>query len=115
MLEGEMKWGALRYANALILPSHQENYGMVVAESLSVGTPVFLTDKVNLWREVVEANAGFVAPDSQAGIDQLIADWRMGKHQGMTEDCLRCFEQSLHIRNCGQKVLDLLIESREAG
>jgi len=115
MLEGEMKWGALRYANALILPSHQENYGMVVAEALSVGTPVFLTDKVNLWREVVEANAGFVAPDSQAGIDQLLADWRMGKHQGMAEDCLRCFEQSLHIRNCGQNVLDLLIESREAG
>ena len=115
MLEGEMKWGALRYANALILPSHQENYGMVVAEALSVGTPVFLTDKVNLWREVVEANAGFVAPDDQAGIDQLLADWRMEKHKDMAEDCLRCFEQSLHIRNCGQKVLNLLIESRKAG
>ena len=115
MLVGGMKWGALRYANALILPSHQENYGMVVAEALSVGTPVFLTDKVNLWREVVEANAGFVSPDSQAGIDQLLADWRMGKHKGMEDECLRCFEQSLHIRNCGQNVLDLLIESREAG
>ena len=32
--------GALHSADALILPSHQENYGMVVAEACSVGTPV---------------------------------------------------------------------------
>ena len=30
MLEGDLKWGALRAADGLILPSHQENYGMVV-------------------------------------------------------------------------------------
>ena len=52
MLRGDQKWGALRVADALILPSHQENFGMVVAEALAVGTPVLLTDKVNLWREV---------------------------------------------------------------
>ena len=55
MLEGDLKWGVLRAADALVLPSHQENYGMVVAEALSVGTPVLLTDKVNLWREVKQA------------------------------------------------------------
>jgi len=113
MLEGELKWGALRSANALILPSHQENYGMVVAEALSVGTPVFLTDKVNLWREVVDAGAGFVAKDDQAGIDQLLADWRMDKHAGAKEACLSCFGEQLHIRNCSQKIMDLLIESSE--
>jgi glycosyltransferase involved in cell wall biosynthesis len=37
MLEGDLKWGALRAADSLILPSHQENYGMVVAEACSVG------------------------------------------------------------------------------
>jgi len=114
MLKGNLKWGALRSANALILPSHQENYGMVVAEGLSVGTPVFLTDKVNLWREVVDAGAGFVARDDQAGIDQLLADWRMDKHAGAKEACLSCFGEKLHIRNCSQKILDLLIETNEA-
>ena len=114
MLEGELKWGALRSANALILPSHQENYGMVVAEALSVGTPVFLTDKVNLWREVVDAGAGFVAKDNQAGIDQLLADWRADKHTGAREACISCFGEQLHIRNCSQKIMDLLIESSEA-
>ena len=48
------------------LPSHQED-GMVVAESLSVGTPVYLTNKVNLWNEVISAGAGFVANDDPRG------------------------------------------------
>ena len=87
---------------------------MVVAEALSVGTPVFLSDKVNLWREVVDAGAGIVAKDDQAGIDQLLADWRMDKHSGAKEACLTCFREKLHIRNCSQKILDLLIETSEA-
>jgi glycosyltransferase involved in cell wall biosynthesis len=115
MLEGDLKWGALRSANALILPSHQENYGMVVAEALSVGTPVFLTDKVNLCREVVDAGAGFVAKDDQAGIDQLLAGWRMDKHAGIKVACLNCFGKRLHIRNCSQKIMDLLIEPSGTG
>ena len=74
MLEGDRKWGALRLANALILPSHQENYGMVVAEACSVGLPVYLTDKVNLWREVMEAGAGVVENDTSAGI-KTVNQW----------------------------------------
>ena len=41
MLEGREN-GALGRADALILPSHQENYGMVVAEALSVGLPTYI-------------------------------------------------------------------------
>jgi glycosyltransferase involved in cell wall biosynthesis len=88
---------------------------MVVAEALSVGTPVFLTDKVNLCREVVDAGAGFVAKDDQAGIDQLLAGWRMDKHAGIKEACLSCFGKRLHIRNCSQKIMDLLIEPSGTG
>ena len=30
----DIKWGAFHIADAFILPSHQETYGMVVAEAL---------------------------------------------------------------------------------
>ena len=33
---------------------------MVVAEACSVGLPVYLTDKVNLWREINDFQAGMV-------------------------------------------------------
>jgi len=108
MLSDDLKWGALRSADALVLPSHQENYGMVVAEALSVGTPVFLTDKVNLWREVTEAEAGFVAGDDERGIARLLEGWRANRHAGLREACITCFEEKLHIRNCSKRLIELM-------
>ncbi|MFD1912804.1 glycosyltransferase [Halodurantibacterium flavum] len=76
MLQGEAKWQALRRAEALVLPSHQENFGIVVAEALACGTPVLISDKVNIWREVLADGAGLVAPDTVAGAARLIRDWQ---------------------------------------
>jgi glycosyltransferase involved in cell wall biosynthesis len=75
MLTGHVKWGALYSADALILPSHQENFGIVVAEALACGTPVLITDKVNIWREVESARAGFVARDNEDGITTLLKNF----------------------------------------
>ncbi len=55
MVSGDSKWGALRAAEVFVLPSHQENFGIVVAEALACGTPVLISNKVNIWREVQRA------------------------------------------------------------
>mgnify|MGYP003684816775 FL=1 len=107
MLEGDLKWGALLAADSLILPSHQENFGMVIAEALSVGTPVLLTDKVNLWREVVDSNAGMVANDDQAGIDQLVQQWRNGAHVSCIKNTISCFREKLHISKTVDNIISL--------
>lgn len=73
MLGGATKAAAFAGAKAFVLPSHQENFGLVVAEALSVGTPVLLSDKVNIWREVVEAGAGLAEPDTVDGTARLLA------------------------------------------
>jgi len=44
-LRGEEKWAALGNAEFLVLPSHSENFGIVVAESLAAGRPVVTTNK----------------------------------------------------------------------
>lgn len=72
MLKGDVKWGAFRSAEAMILPSHQENFGIVVAESMACSTPVLISDKVNIWREVVSSKAGLVEPDTLEGTKNLI-------------------------------------------
>ena len=108
MLKGSLKWQALKQAEALILPSHQENFGMVVAEALSVGTPVFITDKVNLWREVESYGAGLVAKDNQEGIDHLVRSWKENRHDKMPSAALYCFEQRLHIRNTASKIIGIM-------
>jgi glycosyltransferase involved in cell wall biosynthesis len=75
MLNGEIKMGAFRVAEAFVLPSHQENFGLAVAEALSCGVPVLISDKVNIWREVLEDHAGLVAEDTLAGTTRLLQDW----------------------------------------
>ncbi len=72
MLRGDVKWGAFRSADALILPSHQENFGFVVAEAMACATPVLVSNKVNIWREVETSGCGFVEPDSLDGTRNLI-------------------------------------------
>ena len=75
MLTGEAKWGALRAAEVFVLPSHQENFGLAVVEAMACGTPVLISDKVNIWKEIVEDGAGLVGEDTEAGTRDLLARW----------------------------------------
>ncbi|WP_245257439.1 glycosyltransferase [Methylocapsa acidiphila] len=72
MLKGDLKWGAFHATRAFVLPSHQENFGIVVAEAMACGKPVLTTTKVATWREVDESAAGFVERDDRAGIIRLL-------------------------------------------
>jgi glycosyltransferase involved in cell wall biosynthesis len=75
MLAGNLKAGALALAEALALPSHQENFGFSVIEALACGRPVLLSDQVNIWREILADGAGIVASDTRPGIVSLLQKW----------------------------------------
>jgi glycosyltransferase involved in cell wall biosynthesis len=75
MLQGAAKWGAFYSAEAFVLPSHQENFGIAVAEALSCGVPVLISDKVNIWREVEDHEAGLIASDTEQGTRDLLLNW----------------------------------------
>ncbi|WP_395666131.1 glycosyltransferase [Methylocella sp.] len=75
MLKGDAKWGAFRACEAFVLPSHQENFGIVVAEAMACARPVLTTNKVNTWREVVAGRAGFVENDDVGGVTRLLAQF----------------------------------------
>ena len=47
--------------DAFLFPTFSENYGHVIAESLSVGTPVVISDKTP-WSELVVNGLGYVIP-----------------------------------------------------
>ena len=75
MLSGDTKWGALRDCRALVLPSHQENFGVVVAEALSAGRPVLISNQVNIWREVEAAGAGLICRDDVDGAGRMLGNF----------------------------------------
>lgn len=75
MLGGDLKWGAFCLCEAFILPSHQENFGIAVVESLACGKPVLISNKINIWREIEEDGVGIVEDDTQEGVDRLLKKW----------------------------------------
>ena len=75
MLSGDLKWGAFRQAEVLVLPSHQENFGIAVVEALACGTPVLISRPVNIWREIESSGAGLVDSDTVEGCFRLLVQW----------------------------------------
>jgi len=75
MLSGDLKWGAFYTSEVFSLPSHQENFGIAVAEALGCGLPVLISNKVNIWREIQSDGAGIVTTDTVAGTTEALAQW----------------------------------------
>jgi glycosyltransferase involved in cell wall biosynthesis len=66
-LARETRAGWLAKAHVVVLPSHSENYGMVVAEALACEAPVITTTGTP-WSEVREANCGWWVSPTVEGI-----------------------------------------------
>ena len=75
MLAGDLKWGAYRCAELFCLPSHQENFGIVVAEALACGLPVSITESVNISSDVSIAGAGIVHQDNVTSTTAALSKW----------------------------------------
>ena len=75
MISGDLKWGAFRCAELFCLPSHQENFGIVVAEALACGLPVAIAEPVNIAAEVAAAKAGLLHADTTAGTTAALRQW----------------------------------------
>ena len=75
MLSGDLKWGAFRAAELFCLPSHQENFGIAVAEALACGLPLAIAEPVNISAEVAAAGAGLVHADTVAGTTGALEQW----------------------------------------
>jgi glycosyltransferase involved in cell wall biosynthesis len=116
-LYGELKWAAMRQAEAYVLPSHQENFGIAVAEALACGVPVLITIKVNIWREIVENRAGLAENDDVSGICRLLEKWS-GLHDAqksfMRERARRCFLDHFDIANTSANLFSLFAQKQPA-
>jgi glycosyltransferase involved in cell wall biosynthesis len=113
LVKGDLKLGAIRAAEVLLLPSHQENFGIVVAEALACGVPALISDKVNIWREVQSDRGGLVAPDNLEGACSLLKSWvELSKPQklDMRECARKSFEKRFEIHQASTTLLGILQE-----
>jgi glycosyltransferase involved in cell wall biosynthesis len=110
MIGGELKWGALAASDVFVIPSHQENFGIVVAEALACKLPVILSDKVNIWREISSHQAGLVCQDSVVSTKAALKQWASLSEDEVTTMRARawkCFDDCFNYNMIAGKVLEV--------
>lgn len=115
MLVGAAKWGAFYGCEAFVLPSHQENFGIAVAEALACGKPALISDQVNIWREIREADAGFVAADSAEGTQSMLNRWLLAsfsEKQAMGQRAHETFERAFSVGPAAFRLNEVLHSER---
>jgi glycosyltransferase involved in cell wall biosynthesis len=113
MLQGEMKQAAIAVADAFVLPSHQENFGMAVVEALAAGLPALISNRINIWREVDQDRAGYIESDDFSGTTRLLQRWLAAPasvRNDMRANARRCFEQRFQIDKAVDSLLEILNE-----
>lgn len=111
MLLGEEKAGAFSLADAFCLFSHQENFGISVVEALSAGLPVLISDKVNIWTELLEAGVALVDKDNQQGANSLLKSWFTLDPQAkleMREKAKECFNNNYNITKVAPRFVEVI-------
>jgi len=101
MLRGDAKWGAFYASEAFVLASHQENFGIAVAEAMACGRPVLLSDKVNIAAEIAADGAGLMEVDTAEGVERLLARWIAlpeAERKAMSERAHECFHRRYDMR-----------------
>lgn len=78
---GDNKWALYKNALMFVLPSYSENFGMSVVEAMACGCPVVISDKVGIYKEVEDNNAGVIvnttAESVEEGILKLLNDEKL--------------------------------------
>ncbi|GAA6173642.1 hypothetical protein NBRC116592_33120 [Colwellia sp. KU-HH00111] len=114
MLKDDLKWGAIKSAEVFLLPSHQESFGVVVAEALSCSVPVLISNKVNIHGIVSSYGAGLVAEDTLAGISKLLLNWQQLQQSDkelMSLRAKKCFDEQFDIRIAAEELYNVLVQN----
>lgn len=76
-VKGEEKWNLLHNALWMVLPSHQENFGVIIAEALAVNTPVIIGDTLDIAPIIKKTGSGILVQtnvtDLQNTLENLIS------------------------------------------
>jgi hypothetical protein len=73
--------------------------------------PVLISERVNIWREIVQAGAGFADDDTVAGTVLTLQRWlALGPAQRaiMRLQAVACYRKHFHMAGAAQRLIDTI-------
>jgi len=113
-LNSKTKWGALRAAEAVALPSHTESFGISLVEALACGTPVLTTNKVGICDDIAEYRAGLVGSDTAEDFARILKIWSSHSPQVQQEfqrQARACYVDRFQLEQFGARIQRCLVEA----
>lgn len=95
-LYNKIKWDAYYASEFFCLPTHQENFGLTLAEAMSSRRPVITTNKTNIWKYIKDYKAGFLGDDNVVSLQKNIQKWlslNKKDYDVMCINAFKCFNQ----------------------
>ena len=80
-VNGITKVSLLQAADLLVIPTSQENFGLVFFESFAAGLPVVTTNLVDTQAEILESGAGWTLPQNPEVFANVIEKLLFNKNQ----------------------------------
>lgn len=105
---GDDKWNLYQKADFFVLPTHSENFGYVIAESLASGTPVITTQGAP-WEDIETYHCGYWIPRNLSALVQAMAQLLSSTPQeleAMGKNGRRLIEEKYSAQVMAKKIFD---------
>lgn len=106
---GEDKWDFLRSADVMVLPTHSENFGIVIAEALALGVPVITTEGTP-WEDLDIYDCGWWINLSVSNLEKCISkviNTSADELEKMGRNGRKLIAEKYEIKNVANKITDL--------
>jgi glycosyltransferase involved in cell wall biosynthesis len=98
----EIKSEVLANSKAMLLCSHNENFGIAVVESLGFGKPVLTTYKVDTYKKILDYKAGYVTNNDVKSFSRIINKFEnlnLKQKKLMSKNAQNCFNENFNLLN----------------
>ncbi len=110
-LKNDLKFAAIVKSDAMVLSSHGENFGISIIESLSMGRPVLITNKVNISHYIKKTNSGLISNNTVKDYHRILSNFinlsRKSKKK-MSKNAFYCYIKYFNLINSNNKFISML-------
>ena len=95
------------------MPSHSENFGIVVAEALGCGSLISISNKVNIFEEIENSNAGLIFDDTKKDTIRVLKELLALSEEdkiNIKKNARSLFDKKFNLLNTADHFVDKLRE-----